>query len=140
MTKQRLDAYDSFPPGMREYLEVNGWHFSKKMCDWAVSKMKQKDTATGKEKRLEPASKEAVEEMLRKFNIRIENGEGYDMVYVANMAKADYFKSSIADEQHLAMFVKDYIDDVDAYPGMPFTRFVADCIGNGCPIMWEDLK
>ena len=32
----------------------------------------------------------------------------------------------------------DYIDDVDAYPGMPFTRFYADCIGSGTPILWEE--
>lgn len=138
--EQRLDAYDNFPRGMREYLSTNGWHFSKKMCEWAVSKMKQKGaTAAEKEKKLEPISKETLDELLKKYNVKVEKNEGYDMVYVANMCKADYFKSSIADEQHLAMFVRDYIDDVDGYQGMPFTRFVADCIGKGCPIMWEDM-
>ena len=29
--------------------------------------------------------------------------------------------------------------DVDAYNGMPFTRFYADCIGSGNPIMWEQM-
>jgi hypothetical protein len=24
---------------MEEYLSFNSWHFNKKMCDWAVSKM-----------------------------------------------------------------------------------------------------
>ena len=55
------------------------------------------------------------------------------------MAKADYFKSSIADEQHLALFVKDYIDDVDGYSGIALTRYMADCIGGGTPIEWEDV-
>lgn len=140
MTKQRLDAYDDFPPGMKEYLGTYGWHFSKKMCEWAVSKMKQKDKTTGKEKNLETMSKDAVDDLLRRYNIRVEKNEAYDMVYVANMGKADYLRSSIMDEQHLAMFVKDYIDDSDGYDGMPFTRFMADCIGKGTPIMWEDLK
>ena len=31
-------------------------------------------------------------------------------------------------EEKLAYFIKDYIDDGDAYDGMPFTRFYADCI------------
>ncbi len=140
MTKQRLDTYDDFPPGMKEYLGIYGWHFSKKMCEWAVSKMKQKDKTTGKEKNLETMSKDAVDDLLRRYNIRVEKNEAYDMVYVANMGKADYLRSSIMDEQHLAMFVKDYIDDSDGYDGMPFTRFMADCIGKGTPIMWEDLK
>ena len=55
------------------------------------------------------------------------------------MCKADYYKRSIADEAHLALFVKDYIDDVDAYDGMPFTRFYADCIGSGNCINWEAM-
>ena len=64
---------------------------------------------------------------------------GYDACYVANMAKNDFYKRSIADEAHLAMFVKDYVDDVDAYEGMPFTRFYADCIGDGKAIIWEEM-
>ena len=32
---QRLDAYDRFPSGMKEYISQYGWHFSKKMCEWA---------------------------------------------------------------------------------------------------------
>ena len=36
---QRLDVYDYFPDGMTDYLSIYGWHFSKKMCEWAVSKI-----------------------------------------------------------------------------------------------------
>lgn len=136
---QRLDTYDKLPSGMGEYLSTYGWHFSKKMCDWAVSRMKVKDPATGKEKRIEPLTKEYVEEMLKKYGVKIENDKGYDCVYAANMAKADYYKSSITDEQHLAMFVKDYLDDVDSYDGLPLTRFMADCIGSGTPVIWSDM-
>ena len=130
--------YSKMPSGMKEYLEAYGWHFSKKMCEWAVSRMKCKDDA-GKQKKLEPMKKDEVEELLKKYGVKLENDKGYDCVYVANMAKSDYMKSSIADDAHLALFVKDYIDDVDAYDGMPFTRFYADCIGSGKPIMWEDM-
>lgn len=126
------------PSGMREYLEAYGWHFSKRMCELAVGKMKARDEA-GKPKKFEAMRKDEVDELLRKFNVKLENENGYDHVYVANMAKSDYMKSSIADEQHLALFVKDYIDDVDAYEGMPFTRFLADCVGKGVAISWEDV-
>ena len=27
----------------------------------------------------------------------------------------------------------------DGYDGLSFTRFVADCIGSGKPVMWEDM-
>ena len=29
---------------------------------------------------------------------------------------------------------KDYVDDKDGYPELPFTRFYADCVGSGNPI------
>ena len=114
----RLDTYSKMPSGMKEYLEAYGWHFSKKMCEWATGKMKCKDE-TGKAKKLEPMKKDEVEELLKKHNVKLENDKGYDAVYVANMAKNDFYKSAIADEQHLALFVKDYIDDVavDEAPG-----------------------
>ena len=122
---------------MKEYLSAYGWHFSKKMCEWAISRMKVEKN--GKPEKLDAMKRDEVEELLKKLAVKLENDKGYDAVYVANMAKADYFKSSIPDEAHLAMFVKDYIDDVDSYPGMPFTRFYADCIGSGTPIMWEQM-
>lgn len=121
---------------MRKYLSAYGWHFSKKMCEWAVGNMKVEKN--GKKEKLEAMKKDEVEELLKKFGVKLEHDKGYDCVYVANMAKNDFYKSSIADEAHLALFIKDYIDDVDAYPGMPFTRFYADCIGKGVPIIWED--
>ena len=33
----------------------------------------------------------------------------------------------------------DYLDDPDGYRGLPFTRFYADCIGSGTPVMWEEM-
>ena len=134
---QRLDTYDNLPSGMREYLATYGWHFSKKMCEWAISRMKVEKN--GKPEKLEAMKRDEVEELLKKFGVKLEHDKGYDCVYVANMAKNDFYKSSIQDDAHLALFIKDYIDDVDAYPGMPFTRFFADCIGSGTPINWEDV-
>lgn len=136
---ERLDARYKFPSGMKEYLDTYGWHFSKKMCEWAVSNMKRKNQQTGKEEPIDYMDKEKVDEFLKKYSISLKNNKGYDAVYVANMARADYFKSSIADEPHLALFVKDYMDDTDGYETLPFTRFYADCIGCGKPIIWDDL-
>ena len=62
---QRLDSYGKMPSGMKEYLEAYGWHFSKKMCEWAVSKMKVKDD-NGKQKKLDALKKDEVEELLKK--------------------------------------------------------------------------
>lgn len=134
----RLDIRDKYPSGMEEYLSHNGWHFNKKMCEWAVSRM-YKTNAIGKKEYIAPYTKDQVDELLTKNAIKLENIDGYDYVYVANMAKADFLGSSLIDEIRLAKFVKDYIDDKDGYEGLPFTRFYADCIGSGVPISWEDM-
>lgn len=133
----RLDTRSSFPSGMEEYLEYYGWHFSKKMQEWAVSRMFKK--IDGKKSYITPYSKEDVDKILQKHNITIEDNIIYDSIYVANMVKADFLGSSIEDDAHLAKFIKDYCGDSDAYEGMPFTRFYADCIGSGTPIYWEDM-
>lgn len=134
----RLDARDRYPSGMEEYLAFNGWHFNKKMCDWAVSKMYKINVAKRKEY-ITPYTKEAVENLLKTNGIKLDRDLGYDAVYVANMAKADFYGSSISDDAHLAKFIKDYLDDPDGYDGIVFTRFYADCIGSGTPIMWEEM-
>lgn len=134
----RLDNRDRMPAGMEDYLAQNGWHFNKKMCNWAVSKMKKKD-ASGKAVKITPYSKEDVENVLNRNNVKLENDWGYDAVYVANMCIADFLGSAILDEARLALYIKDVIDDPDGYDGMIFTRFYSDCIGSGRPIMWEDM-
>ena len=136
---QRFDTYDRFPEGFREYLSTYGWHFSKKMCEWAISRMKKENTSTGKKEDVEPYTKEKLEEMLTGANVKLKNCEGYDHVYIAAMVKADFFKSSIPDEQHLLLYLKDYFNDIDGYDGKAFTRFVADCSARGIPILWSDL-
>lgn len=134
----RLDARDKFPSGMEDYLAIYGWHFSKKMCDWAVSEMYKKD-ANGKHVALIPMVKNTVDELLKRYSVNLNNKNGYDYVFAANMCMADYMGSSIEDERHMALFIKDYVDDQDGYSELPFTRFYADCIGSGKPIIWEDM-
>ena len=84
-------------------------------------------------------TKDGVDEILKRYSITLKNKIGYDYVFAANMCLADYMGSSIEDERHIALFVKDYVDDQDGYEELPFTRFYADCIGSGTPIIWEDV-
>lgn len=133
----RLDYRDEFPSGMEEYLSIYGWHFSKKMCEWAASRM-YKDV-NGKKEYIIPYTKESLDALLKRWNIKLEKEVAYDAVYIANMCKADFLGSSVRTEDLLAKYVKDVIDDPDGYDGLPFTRFYADCIGSGTPISWEDM-
>ena len=133
--KTRLDSRSVFPEGMETYLEFNGWHFNKKMCQWASSRMYKEEN--GKKENIEQYSIESLKVLSDKTNIKFEIN--YDAVYIANMCKADFLGSSIPNEMLLIRYVKDVIEDPDGYEGMPFTRFYADCIGSGTSIPWEDL-
>lgn len=138
MTKQDLTQYDNKPAAMVNYLRYNGAHFTKELCEFAVGKMKKKDT-DGKMKRITPWTKEEVDEMLKANNVKLEYNELWDYVYVANMCKADFFLSSIEDKAHVAKYIKDVIDDADAYDGIVFNRWYADMCHLGYPIDWAEM-
>ena len=125
-----LDIYDDRPSSMKRYLKYYGQHFNKKLCDFAVSKMRH-----GKS----PISKDKTDEILSKNNITLDNNELYDYVYVINMGNNDFLGSSIIDEKHLAMYVKDVIDDEDGYDGIVFNRWYADTVRLGIPIEWSEM-
>lgn len=132
----RLDVNSKFPSGMKEYLEIYGWHFSRKMAEWAASNMYKE--VNGKKDSITPYTQEQYNLLKKKFNIDI-NGKGYDELYLANMCKADRLGGSVKNENDLILYVKETIDDPDGYEGLPFTRFYADCIGSGTPIPWEEM-
>lgn len=138
---QPLDMYeiDFMPKEMKAYLRNYGYSFSKKACEYAVSLMRKENPSTKKEEKIEPWSKEQVEEMLKKYNVVLENNVGYNATYIANMLKADMFKSSIPDEQHLALGVKNIIDDVDASPRLVFKKWITAMDDAGLPIEWSEI-
>lgn len=125
--------------GFVEYMDMYRWHFNKKACDYAVSLMKRLNPATGKKEKIEPMTKEQVEEMLTRQGVKLENNHGYDFVYVGNMVKADRWKSSVEDEKHHALAIKDEIDDVDAGEGAVMRCWVAKMCSAKQPIFWEEF-
>lgn len=133
----RLDSYGEYPEGMDKYLSFYGWHFSKKMAEWAVGGMYK--TVNGKKEYIKPYNKEKLDSTLEESGVKIASNAGYDAYYVANMCKADYLGSSVRGEGDLIKYVDDTLNDPDGYEGMVFTRFYADCIGSGKPIIWEDM-
>ena len=86
-----------------------------------------------------PIPKEKIDEVLNRHGIKLENNELYDYVYVYNMGNNDFMGSSIIDEKHLAMYVKDVIDDRDGYDGIVFNRWYADTVTYGIPIEWDEM-
>jgi hypothetical protein len=134
MNRANFTDYDLKPAGMVNYMRYYGPHFSKKLCEFAVSMM-TKEGGTP----IKPMSKAEVKEMLQKYDITLEHDQLFDSTYVCAMGLADYYGSSIEDEKHLARYIKDVIDDPDATPGTVFNRFYADCCYNGIAIDWDEM-
>ena len=131
---REIERVQKDPSGFADYMATYGGHFSKKMCMWAVGMMKDDNG-----EKIQPWTKEQVEAMLTRYGVTLENDKGYDKVYVANMCKADFYGSSIEDEKHALLYVKDLLDDPDGYDELTFNRFMMDCMGKNIPIMWEDM-
>lgn len=127
-----FDVYSNIPEGLKTYLATNGMNFSKKLYEFAVSMMKGRQPVT-------PLSKEEVYALMKKYNLTLENDNGYNACYIFAMAKSDYLGSSLANEQVLCKFVQDYLGDVDGSPEMAFRYFYSLCSAKGVIINWEDM-
>lgn len=135
MIKTDFTQYDVMPEDLINYLRYNGPHFSKKLVKFAAKYMHK-----GKEDSpIQSYTKEQVDTILQSYGIKLKNNTLYDYVYVANMCKADFLGSSIKDEEHLALYVKDVIDDPDGYDGIVFNRWLADAARNGIRPDWEEV-
>ena len=115
--------YDIRPKAFENYLRYYGSHFNKKLCEFACQKMNT-------------YSKDEVDNLLKIHNIELNNAKLYDAVYVANWCKSTFFGSSIEDEKHFVLFIKDVFDK--EY-NLIFNRWYADMAKQGIPIEWEDM-
>jgi len=137
MVRNNFTQYDEFPEEMLIYMRNYGPHFNRKLYEFAVSKMTRK--IDGEEKPIKPYSREDTAAVLKSYGIVVNNSQLYDEAFVASMCKADFLNSSIIDEEHLALYIKDVIDDVDAPDGLVFNRWYSDMCYKGIAINWEDM-
>lgn len=139
MIRDSFDQYDKLPEDMIIYLKYNGRHFNRRLAEFAIGKMTTRDS-NNNEVPLAVITKERLKELLNNNNVYIDNDYIYDALFVINMGKADYLGSSIPDENHLAKYVNDVINDVDGYDGLPFNRWYADMAHKGIPIDWYECR
>ena len=137
MYETKTGRYDEIPEAMKVYINNYGCHFNKKLCKEASSRMYM--DVNGKKEYIKPYTKEQVDEMLEAYGIKLKRNKLYDHVFVANMCANDYLGKSVPDEKHMAMFIRDMIEDPDADPGFIFNRWYADQMFMNNPIDWEDF-
>ena len=130
----RRDSRTKYTTSMEEYLEDYGYHFNTKLFQFAVSMMEDRNG-----NKLQPWSKERTESFLNSNGVSLRNNMGHDAAYVLNMARADYWGSSLTDDAHLAKFVKDYLDDPDGADTRAFDEFYIKTLALGIPIFWDEM-
>ena len=136
--KVPLFIYDEMPSAMKRYLKHFGWNFNKKAFQYAVSKMYKED-ANGKKSKIEPKSKEAVEEILKKHGVELKHDELYNATYAWHMLAADMLGISVDAERHHALSVKAIIDDPDKPGGNVFSHWYWDMIDFGHGVDFDEF-
>lgn len=117
-----------------EYIDQYGPHFNKKLYEWAVSMMTDRNG-----NKVPAMAKEQVESWLANLGVKIKNNKGWDIPYARAMLFSDYWGNAITTDQQLAYAVADYLDDQDGNPTKPFDHFVVDCRVKSEPIFWDDF-
>ena len=118
------------------YEDENHGLFSKRLAEWAISKMETED-ASGVMKPIAVRKLEDVKEVLKEHKIIYPDAFCYTAWYLFNMAIADYPKSLKTDEQR-ALFVDETLCDPDGMPENVLDCFATKMRNAGIPIYWED--
>lgn len=141
MNRMPLDIYevDMMPRAQKVYLMRYGWHFNKQAYLYASDLMRKRNKQTEKLEKVPRYTKDEVDALLQRNNVQVEHKGGYDYVYAAQMCRAVLLGSSVPDEQHLALYVKDTCDDVGGGDGVVMRKWYASMVGSGEPVEWEDL-
>lgn len=119
----RIDDYEHKPSGMSEYLSTYGWHFSKRMAEFAAgklfgSKILDLDTFAS---------------VAANTDISIKN-KGYDGQYL--FCRIRNLHPYLSEQQAIRQ-TSDILSNY--YDTSVFTEFYADCLANDIPIIWEDM-
>lgn len=134
-----LDIYDEMPKEMKRYLQYNGWHFNKMAYDFACSLMRKRGDGD-KKVRLSALTKQDVDAILQDNGVEIEKKGNYDYCYEAMVCKADRWGSSIEDDMHMAKYIKDSCDDIDAADGSIMRCWFAKMTAAGVSVPWEEFN
>ena len=136
---ESIDNYWDKPKEMKSYLSNFGWHFNKKMFDYGVSLLKQRNIQTNKYENLKPISKEEIETLMNTSNIVIENVVMYDLAYLINYAKALFSGNLITNEKQLLLFARDYFENPHYSDGEILKCFYTMQISEGRPFDWSEM-
>lgn len=122
--------------GRALYEDTNHGLFSKRLAEWAISRMKMSD-ASGNLKPIAARKLDDVKQVLHENKVQLPDEFCYTAWYLFNMAIADYKKTCKTDEDR-ANFVEETLCDPDGMPENVLDCFAVKMRNAGIPIYWEE--
>lgn len=113
----------------------DSWHglFSKKLAEFAISRMRGKNGD-----RIEKKPLEKVLEILKKNGVELPEKYKYTAWYVYHKTLADN-QHSLADDEHRAYYVYETLCDPDGCDADVLDGFVSKMCNAREPIYWEEM-
>lgn len=124
------------PECLRAYMDAYQGQFSRKLAEWAISKMKMRRYDKSEEVKVIPL--ETVEQALKKAGVQVPQECIYTAWYLFHVAIADY-QRTCDDDMRRAWFVDETLNDPDGKPSNTLACFRAKMDNAGVPIMWERM-
>ena len=124
------------PEGLRAYQDAYQGQFSKKLAEWAISKMRVK--RYGKEEEIKPVPLDDVINAMKNAGVDIPEECIYTAWYLWHMALADYPRT-LDNDNRRAWFVDETLNDPDGKPSNVLACFRAKMDNADIPILWERM-
>lgn len=123
------------PEGLRAYMDAYHGQFSRKLAEFAISRMQVK-RSNGETATIKQVPVEKVLDILKQNGVHVSEECTYTAWYLYHMAIADY-QRTCNDDSRRAWFVDETINDPDGKPSNPLACFRAKMDNAGVAIMWE---
>lgn len=125
------------PEGLRAYMDAYQGQFSRKLAEWAISKMQTK-RGNGEMTSIKAFPLETVLEILKNAGVYVSEERTYTAWYLYHMAVADNQRSLDSDNRR-AWYVDEKLNDPDGKASDVLACFRAKCDNHGVAIMWERM-
>lgn len=123
--------------GRAMYEDENHGLFSKRLAEWAISRMERKDPVTKEMKPVKTPSVDEVKKLMGEHKVELPDEFIYTAWYLYAMTLADYPKS-LPTDAHRIMYVEETLCDPDGCPENVLDCFVTKMRNAGVPIYWEE--
>lgn len=122
-----VSKYDSNDQGLNTYLKIYGYHFNKKLSDFAVKMMSSQNW-----------DYDQVEDYVNTLNTSgfLHKMTVGDFAYGANMYYSDFYPKILSESKCLEAVVA-IANDEDGYEGQLFSRWLSDIMSKGISIDWH---